>query len=529
MPNKNETYLTLFKLNDTKKNKWFDHLTQTLPSLNYNYKRTPYSVKAWKSHEKKPVNENVCYAYGYEISSMDEGDFITVSQKTFLFDSDKEYPSQKPFTKLLNSNEYPPQITKRERIAAILEFVKKMAEKSTFLNPEPVAPVEIRRKLHSRSQYILAKGSPASCGTKLSSSLMSRGFYDPPMPLKINIIIPGEDETGGLMTNHINRAADRLNTTVECNMWDYDNILEKIEMFKNRGNRPEKGRVSLIGVRGQKGEPLDEKAQKLTAKMDGNGIPYRLFSLDNTELKWSAFDMFGILVSLAGGIPYKLKLPLPEKLKNPVFLGIDLGHPKSQCKSYVVITAVDSHGLLQAYWKGVQPRDETLRPETMKNGLKWIRNFLNRRFDNGCEIIVMRDGRMFKNESFKPFEQAFNQPFTFMEIRKSPAPCICQNLNTALAGTACKVNGITGTFLTAYYTNNKENLTHPVRIRIPRDDLSLGENAAVEIVAGLCYAPTLGLLPSRIPAPVYWADGIAAIGPLNHQFSGLHFVEHYCE
>jgi hypothetical protein len=46
------------------------------------------------------------------------------------------------------------------------------------------------------------------------------------------------------------------------------------------------------------------------------------------------------------------------------------------------------------------------------------------------------------------------------------------------------------------------------------------------VLTGLSYAPTLGLAANRPPAPIYSSDGIAAVGPTNHQFSGLHFVAH---
>jgi hypothetical protein len=52
------------------------------------------------------------------------------------------------------------------------------------------------------------------------------------------------------------------------------------------------------------------------------------------------------------------------------------------------------------------------------------------------------------------------------------------------------------------------------------DGLRLGMDSVSEILTGLSYAPGLGLATHALPGPIYWADGIAAMGETNHQFSG---------
>ncbi len=56
------------------------------------------------------------------------------------------------------------------------------------------------------------------------------------------------------------------------------------------------------------------------------------------------------------------------------------------------------------------------------------------------------------------------------------------------------------------------------------DGLGLGDPKLLDCVLGLCYAPSLGVRPTRSPSPIYWADGVSKISAANHQFSGLNFA-----
>ena len=52
------------------------------------------------------------------------------------------------------------------------------------------------------------------------------------------------------------------------------------------------------------------------------------------------------------------------------------------------------------------------------------------------------------------------------------------------------------------------------------DGPQLGLAGISRVCTGLCYGPSLGLRPHLLPAPIYWANGIASIGPTNRQFAG---------
>jgi hypothetical protein len=275
------------------------------------------------------------------------------------------------------------------------------------------------------------------------------------------------------------------------------------------------------------GTEIDPETLQVVDEMDTLRMPYRFFSLDNSALAWSSLDETGILLQLAGGSPFALDLPLPDA-GGPafVFLGIDLGHPKTGPLSWLVVTAVDAQGQLLAYWKGQQLRDETPDAAKLQEAMKWIHNQLRQQYGGDYRPVVMRDGRMLANESLRTFGPCWGEAFTAVEVIKRPVPLMLEGDACALAGTMCVPDGSDYFFLLTSRSRVSGHVAQPLKVRVSFDGLALGRDRIARLLTGLCYAPALGLSPTRSPAPIYWADGIAAIGPTNHQFAGLHFVPH---
>jgi hypothetical protein len=133
---------------------------------------------------------------------------------------------------------------------------------------------------------------------------------------------------------------------------------------------------------------------------------------------------------------------------------------------------------------------------------------------------------MLENETLDAFRPYWGETFTAVEVIKAPVPLMLEGGACAAPGTMCVPSGSDYFFLLTFRTQVSRQIAQPLKVRVSHDGLALGRGHIARLLTGLCYAPTLGLNPTRSPAPIYWADGIAAIGPTNHQFSGLHFVPH---
>jgi hypothetical protein len=72
---------------------------------------------------------------------------------------------------------------------------------------------------------------------------------------------------------------------------------------------------------------------------------------------------------------------------------------------------------------------------------------------------------------------------------------------------------------------DKDAYQLPLKIRLVHDEIGLGPVGAARLVVWLCYAPTLGTRHPKMPAPLYWADGVAGISPANCAFRGINWVK----
>lgn len=252
------------------------------------------------------------------------------------------------------------------------------------------------------------------------------------------------------------------------------------------------------------------------------GYRYKLFSLNTTE-EMAAFDQAGEILRNAGGIPYKLTLPWPGHLEEPVCIGLDLGHPRNTPESWASVSLVSHEGLLLGVTRFRQDRDETIRSETLAQCLDWALREIRKHGYNHPELLVFRDGPSPKNERLDLYTSRLGDRMTLAEIIKRPVPLMVEGTDAAAPGTATLPVDGEMPFVQTCGSYDPNHIPVPSKICIIKDGLELGLDHALKIATGLCHAPSLGLRCTGSPSPIYWADGYASVGPLNRQFAGLGF------
>jgi len=139
-------------------------------------------------------------------------------------------------------------------------------------------------------------------------------------------------------------------------------------------------------------------------------------------------------------------------------------------------------------------------------------------------LVIMRDGRMFRHERLDEYRRHVGDAFSFLEVIKHPVPMMLVGARASAPGTVMKPSGGNCYFLMTADSPVSSHINHPLKVRVVHDGLGLGDPKLLDCVLGLCYAPSLGVRPTRSPSPIYWADGVSKISETNHQFSGLNFA-----
>ena len=362
-------------------------------------------------------------------------------------------------------------------------------------------------------------------GSKVSSLLMKNGFYKDLGQLHIEMVVPGHaDVKARFYQQQIANALGRCKSHGVVSLHTYEKFSGRMD--GSRDVMPENS-VVLLAVTGKKGLPLAADARKLIELMTIAKIPFRMFSLDNPALNWSALDQVGTLVSGAGGIPFKVDLPWLDSNQKPFLVGVDLGHPMSQRVSRVVISLMDHQGILLGAWRCVQERNETIGENVLRQGLKWVLNTA-KGHGNGRDapsFLVLRDGRLHKGEKVAFYRQELGTNMTLVEFSKydNPEMYVADSIPASVeAGTECLLEGSATPFIAPISPRLANDLAKTFKIKMDAawDGLVLGMARVCEIIIGLSYTPGLGLAQHALPGPVYWADGIAAIGGMNNQFAG---------
>ncbi len=517
--------MTLFRIQDLKR--WQDRVTESASASGAGSIRKGSACQLWQPADLRPIAGTMLRSVeGVRVVRERIGrgvGVLAIVPRRMYFENGQEIPASTPERALLGERRLslPPPA---KRIHSCLEWAEWLARHFEGFEAKPIALERIRDNLHAKTQLIFGGGHRAPAGVKVSTMLMKCGFYAVPENLRIVMTYPecgqAKAKTYQVM---IANALKRCHAHGVVSMSAYEDIEVRLQSERDAFSP---GEVVLLAVTGHKGQPLSPAAEGLIQKMTERGVPFRMFSLDNPALNWSALDQVGTLISAAGGKPFVLDLPWPEHAPQPYLLGIDLGHPLRSRISHAVISLLDCQGTLIGSWKQEQMRDETFNPKALKQGLRWaVKTAQAHGGAANPDFLVLRDGRLFKGEPVSIYRRILGKRMSLVEFAKYDNPETFVDGATpaaAKAGTECVVAESDVRFITPLSPRLPGDLARTFKINMAPDWdwLNLGLDLVAEIGCGLSYAPGLGLAPHALPAPIYWADGIAAVGEKNHQFAG---------
>ncbi|MGB0414365.1 MAG: hypothetical protein ACPGJU_07940 [Coraliomargarita sp.] len=283
------------------------------------------------------------------------------------------------------------------------------------------------------------------------------------------------------------------------------------------------GSVAYIGLRGSRGEPISPRTREHLERLDQARIPYRVFGDKTFTERYALNDQVPHLIELLGGHSFRT-VPV-SGFEKTTYLGFDLGHPKSKRHSVPVMTVVDARGRLLGYWRGQQPRDETIRSGSIRAAMEWLRENMEK-LSLSNDWVVLRDGKSFKNDGMRDLFKALGAMTTYVEVIKNPVPLMHMDTKPMEPGGLAILNEGREALLQTEQPLVRYQIGRPIRLRLGHNPAGRSIESLAASVFSLCHAPSLGLRSTRSPGPIYWADGLAKESGKALQFAGLHHVEH---
>ncbi len=393
-------------------------------------------------------------------------------------------------------------------------------------HPQPVPLVRTTDELESARSVCIGTATKPFVTGNLNHIYRELGFDRVPPTWTVSVC--GGDGVGGAVLSEfvtrIKLAATQRHAAIAVRASSMSEIRSRLESVEQSGVRP--GRCVLFVLPNRDQLPSPEFFALLSA-LDAQRIPYRrAYATD--ALDFSIPDQLPSLLLACGGRPHRIAWGAAGEV--PWLLALDLGHPRASANSVVVATLTSPDGTLVHAVKTVQRKDETVHRQSLERLLTSCAAAMACRPNVGRGVLLLRDGRHFENENTEAYPRLLGTDLSVIEYRKRWNP---QIVGSGDAGgfvsdiIAAHLPGCTTMFLTTTFPRSPSALPDVAKVtwRPEWNQLGLTYADIARLLVGAAAAPGLGLHPRNLPAPIYWADGIAGISDVDLRFRGIPCVE----
>ncbi len=277
--------------------------------------------------------------------------------------------------------------------------------------------------------------------------------------------------------------------------------------------------VILVPLNGKKGDRPPDAAINWLKYLDSLKVAFQLCSVASNPL----YSRHGLAIAILAKANGSIFITEPENFPNfhrSWFVGLDLGKGGCNKGKILAIALTSPEGSLQAYWRARKDEDETLSLEVLREGLSWIASKAES-LEADRHFYLIRDGRRPHNESLDSYREALlNHDFTLIEYSKSGSPLIHCTSFEPEPGTTILLEESDFTALYPCTSPQHGVLTTPVKFRTPINPNKHSSSDIALLLTALCHSATLSYQPSRLPAPLQWANGLARLSYTDLQFSG---------
>ena len=280
-----------------------------------------------------------------------------------------------------------------------------------------------------------------------------------------------------------------------------------------------RSRIILIALDGKKGDRPSRDAMEWLSLLSEEGIAFQLCSTQ-TNPDYARHGTACCILAKAGGLLYRVGTRSVPDLDQHWGIGLDLGLGSEYEGKIAVISLTDGFGQLRAYWRALKDKDETLSEEILRDGLGWIVAKAES-LAPGRKFLAFRDGIRPKNERLEIYRELLpSGRSTLIEISKKGNPLFVDDDAAPLPGSYGIAEQSDKCFLYPAASPQAGVLTKAVKFFSHHNELNYTPEQMCAVIVALCHAPKLSFQPCSLPAPIYWADGLAGLSNSNLQFGG---------
>lgn len=510
---------------------WREVLERCLERVDspYHYDIRNTSLRIWDPSQPKikvPGSDYVC-RNGYELQRVTFGrpkkeTLVGITLTRLIFEPGTKSPTFFSSEELFSKGKYPDVLRHQPMIggiAALIEFLnqslvgRQLEHRKNYIVTDHAENISYHfgNSSYSLDQIVQSPGLPKNLlnAVKSSTSAISASVRLGVLSASVrssNVAMHiGREIVSVLQDWHCNASVEDLKNGAEIDAFLADFSL----------GRP----IVLVPLDGKKGERPHDAAINWLKYLNAENAAFQLCSVSSDP----RYTRHGLAIAILAKANGNLFIAEPKDFPNfrrSWFVGIDLGRGGLNQGKVVVITLTSPDGSLQAYWRALKDEDETLSPNVLCEGLSWIVSQANA-LDADRHLYLIRDGRRPHNESLDSYYEALpSHNFTLIEYSKSGSPLIhCASLEPK-PGTTLLPEESDFTAIYPCISPQHGVLTAPVKFCVPINPNAHSSSEVALLLTALCHSATLSYQPSRLPAPIQWANGLARLSFTDLQFSG---------
>lgn len=507
---------------------WKISLERCLDAIGYQYERFGEKIRIWQPLHPliKSPNKDIFYRDGVEVFKVSMPSSYTKPVIGFNFSrlyflKGETYPAFKSAAELFKNSGFPPVLRQipllnflncligdinhnRLLFAPLSNIEWKCVSAGVFIEGALRSSNVLKMSENQYASTILSmvKNQPAQCPASFEMTLIDAFVENKTKARQVSL------STFNVLVNEWGCALSkrRLSTKEDFEAWI---------------NNQNKSKIGFFALEGKKGQRPDQRAIEWMRAMEEAGIPYVLFSVsEDVNPIYTRHGNAMHLLAKAGGNHFRVNVRSIHDYQSHWFIGLDLGYGNLYKGKCAVVTLTDANGALICYWRALKGLDDTLQPELVNEALSWIINRAESLYP-GQKFIVIRDGRCPQNEKIDVYRALLPAGRSvFIEYTKTNNPLMVNQSVQPEPGTLAIPAGSNQPFLFAAKASQKNMLTNTTRFRARINDIGYSVEQLGEILTAQCFSSKLSFQPSSLPAPIYWADGLASLSNVNLQFAG---------
>lgn len=515
----------------SKPDEWRKLLEQCLERTGcpYRYDIRNTSIRVWNPTEPEiqvPSSDYIC-RNGYELQRINFGQLkeetsLGILLARLVFEPGSKFPMPFSSDELFSKGKYPEVLRHQPMIAGIKPLIE-------YFNHSLGG-----RKLEAYKNYKVVRAAKniyyrfRNCSESLAEIVQNRGLSKNLLrSVRVNqALVPNSIKLGVLSSSV--RASDRAlyigrEIVQVLHDWQCPVFLEDlkdgsgIESFLAD---PSQGQpIVLVPLEGKKGDRPPDSAMNWLKYLNSEKAAFQICSTASNP----NYSRHGLAIAILAKANGSIFIAEPDGFPNfhdSWFIGLDLGRGGLNKGKICAIALTRPDGNLQAYWRARKNDDETLTSKVLYEGLSWIVSQAES-LGKGRHLYLIRDGLRPHNESLDCYCEALSErDFTLIEYSKSGSPSIHCSPFEPEPGTTILPEESGFTALYPCISPQHGVLTIPVKFRAPINPNGHSLSDIALLLTALCHSATLSYQPSRLPAPLQWANGLARLSYTDLQFAG---------